>query len=300
MSLHAVEKIEDALQRAKDIVLPFDYKTWTRLAIITVFLGGFGFSNILFNMPFPSGEYGSTGSNAMTGMATSMPAASGIVAAGVLTAILAVVFGFMYLSSVFKFVMYRSLREKNVRIRRNIGKHFVDGLKYLLFQLLMLTVGVGLLLGWIGSFAVSPVIGILLTFLAIPVAIVLAVFSGIVHDFALQDIIEGEKGFIQAVKDSVYSVTDSWKQFGGYLLFRLVISMALGIMSFFLFLTVTMILIIPFLIVGLLAAALAPVLGIIVGAVGVLVWMIIMLYINVPFRVYMYSYFVELYDAFMD
>lgn len=300
MSLHAVEKIEDALQRTKDILLPFELKNWTRLAIITVFLGGFGFSNIFFNMPFPSGEYGSTGTNAMTGMATSMPAASGIVAAGALTAILAVVFGFMYLSAVFKFVMYRSLREKNVRIRKNIGRHFVDGLKYLLFQLLMFTVGIGLLLGLIGSFTLSTVVGVLLIFLAIPVAVLFAVFSGLVHDFALQDIIEEEKGFIQAVKDSVYSVTDSWRQFGGYLIFRMIISIAIGAMSFFLFLTVTMILVIPFLLIGILAATISQVLGIIVGMIGVLTWMIVMLYINVPFRVYMYSYFVELYDAFMN
>lgn len=298
MSLHAVEKIEDALQRAKDIVLPFDFKTWTRLAIITIFLGGFGFSNIFFNMPFPSGEYSSTGSNAMTGMATTMPASSTAIAAGVISAILVAVLGFMYLSSISKFVMFRSLREKNVRIRKNIGKHFVDGLKYLLFQLLTFTVGIGLLLGWIGSFTVSPVVGALLVFFVIPVGVLLAVFSGIVHDFALQEIIEEEKGFIEAVKDSFYTVTDSWKQFGGYLVFRLIISMAIGVMSFFLFLTVTMILIIPFLIIGLLAAAIAQILGVLVGVIGIIVWMIVMLYINVPFRVYMYSYFVELYDAF--
>lgn len=300
MSLHAVEKIEDAMERSKDILLPFEFKTWTRLAIITVFLGGFGFSNIFFNMPFPSGEYGSSGTNAMTGMATSIPTASGIAALGIVSAILAVVVGFMYLSAVFKFVMFNSLRNKEVRIRRNIARNYVNGFKYLLFQLLMFAIGIGLFIGWIGSFMVSPILGGLLVLPAIPIALLLAIFSGIVHDFALQDLIEEDKGFIPAVKDSLYSVTDSWKQFGGYLLFRLIISMAIGVMGFFLFLMVTMIVAIPFIAIGLLATVLADILGIVVGAMGVLVWFIVMLYVNVPFRVYMYSYFVELYDAFMD
>jgi hypothetical protein len=196
--------------------------------------------------------------------------------------------------------MYSSLRERNVRIRKNIGRHFVDGLKYLLFQFLMFTVGIGLLLGWVASFALSPLLGVFLIFALIPLALILAVFSGIVHDFALQDIIVEDKGFIQAVKDSLYSVTDSWSQFGGYLLFRLIVSMAIGIMSFFLFLMVTLIVAIPFLVIGLIGVSLAEILGIVVGAIGVLVWIVVMLYVNVPFRVYMYSYFVELYDAFMD
>ncbi len=297
MSLNAVEKIEDAMERSKDILLPFEFKTWSRLAIITVFLGGFGFSNIFFNIPFPSGEYSSSGTNAMTGI---MPSALGIAALGLVSAIILILVGFMYLSATFKFVMFSSLRDREVRIRRNIARNYVNGFKYFLFQLLMFAAGISLFIGWIGSFMVSPLLGLLLVLPAIPIAVLFAVFSGIVHDFALQEVIEEEKDFISAVKTALYSVTASWKQFGGYLLFRLIISMAIGVMSFFLLLVGTLVVAIPFVAAGLLAASINSLLGIIVGLVGVMVWIIVMLYLNAPFRVYMYSYFVEMYDVFME
>jgi hypothetical protein len=300
MSLNAVEKIEDAMERSKDILLPFDFKTWSRLAIITVFLGGFGFSNIFFNMPFPSGEYSSSGTNAMTGMVDPAPSTLGIAALGLVSAIILILVGFMYLSATFKFVMFSSLRDREVRIRRNIARNYVNGFKYFLFQLLMFAAGISLFIGWIGSFMVSPLLGLLLVLPAIPIAVLFAVFSGIVHDFALQEVIEEEKDFISAVKTALYSVTASWKQFGGYLLFRLIISMAIGVMSFFLLLVGTMVVAIPFVAASLLAASINSLLGIIVGLVGVMVWIIVMLYLNAPFRVYMYSYFVEMYDAFME
>jgi hypothetical protein len=301
MSFYAVEEIDDALERTKEILLPFELSNWTRLAIITLFLGGTGFANIFFQAPtsVPSGSYESTEIH-MTEIAGAMAPASTATIAAAAALIFGAITIFIYLSSVFNFVMFRSLRDREVSIRKNLGRHYFDGFKYLLFQLGVLVVALGGFLGWMASFMLSPVLGLLLIFLVVPIFVSLAVLTGVVHDFALQEMIETDKGFIQAVKDSIREVTADWREFGAYLIFRLVVSWAVGIMSFFVVIGATMALAVPFLILGFLAAMLTPILGWIVGGIGLLAWIIAMLYINVPFKTYLYSYFVELYDAFMQ
>ncbi|MFB6100794.1 MAG: hypothetical protein ABEK16_06000 [Candidatus Nanohalobium sp.] len=301
MSLQAVEEIDDAIQRTKDIVLPFDFMTWTRLAVISIFLGGIGFFNIFTNMPTGfqnTSQYG--GSGAMTGMATAAPAVSNAVLLAVAGIFALGFLVFMYLGSVFRFVMFRSLREKEVKVRKNIGRHYVDGFKYFLFQIGMFMLMAAVFIGWIASFAASPLLGGLMLLPAIPLFIILAVFGGIVHDFALQRAIEFDEGFIASIRKAASTVTGDWKQFGGYLLFRIIVSWAIAIMGFFVFITVSLVLAIPFIILGALMYALSPVVVWPVAIIGILVWTVALLYANVPFRVYLYSYFVELYDAFME
>jgi hypothetical protein len=306
MGLHAVDKIEDTLQRTKDILLPFDFMTWTRLAIISVFLGGVGTTDFITNIPTPPSNTGgesfsSTGpafSESMTGMASSMPTSTGVMI-GAAIMLFSILFIIMYLNSLFKFVLFHSLREKNVRIRKNIKRHYVNGFKYFLFNIAFVALALGVIGGWIALLVTAPAIGAIMTLPAIPVGILLAIFSGIVNDFALQEMIENDKGFIASVKNSLAQVSKDWGEFGGYLLFRLIISMAVAAASFFIAIMVTLVIGLPFLIIGLAALAASPIIAGLVAVTGFLIWMVAMLYLGVPFKVFMHSYFVELYNAFM-
>ena len=318
MSFQAVDAIEDAFQRTKDLLLPFDLSTWTRLAVISLFVGGMGGGFFNFPTSFPSDpghsedfgnsvqDYNSYGGveglesfspEALTGMATSTP--SSLAIGGLIAGIAGLVLIFMYLGSVFEFVMYRSIREKNPRIRKNFADHYIDGFKYMLFKIGLLILVAGGAIGWIAALFTMPIVGGLLTLLALPLLLILAIFGGVVHDFGLQKMIETDLGFIASVRESVEEVTSDWGEFGGYLLFRLIVSWAIGIMQFVLILMLAGVIGVPFLLVGLAAGSASTVAGLIVGGIGLLVGVILWLYVSVPFRTYMYSYFVELYQRFI-
>ncbi len=318
MSFQAVDAIEDAFQRTKDLLLPFDLSTWTRLAVISLFVGGMGGGFFNFPTSFPSDpghsedfgngvqDYNSYGGveglesfspEALTGMATSTP--SSLAIGGLIAGIAGLVLIFMYLGSVFEFVMYRSIREKNPRIRKNFADHYIDGFKYMLFKIGLLILVAGGAIGWIAALFTMPIVGGLLTLLALPLLLILAILGGVVHDFGLQKMIETDLGFIASVRESVEEVTSDWGEFGGYLLFRLIVSWAIGIMQFVLILMLAGVIGVPFLLVGLAAGSASTVAGLIVGGIGLLVGVILWLYVSVPFRTYMYSYFVELYQRFI-
>lgn len=318
MSFQAVDAIEDAFQRTKDLLLPFDLSTWTRLAVISLFVGGMGGGFFNFPTSFPSDpghsedfgngvqDYNSYGGveglesfspEALTGMATSTP--SSLAIGGLIAGIVGLVLIFMYLGSVFEFVMYRSIREKNPRIRKNFADHYIDGFKYMLFKIGLLILVAGGAIGWIAALFTMPIVGGLLTLLALPLLLILAILGGVVHDFGLQKMIETDLGFIASVRESVEEVTSDWGEFGGYLLFRLIVSWAIGIMQFVLILMLAGVIGVPFLLVGLAAGSASTVAGLIVGGIGLLVGVILWLYVSVPFRTYMYSYFVELYQRFI-
>lgn len=308
MSLYAIDKIEEALQRTKDIILPFDFMNWTRLAVITFFVGGLGGANLFTSFPTPpetgsGGGFSATGPTAstesLTGMASSAPSIGSTAILGIGLMFLLAAFIYLYVSSVFKFVFYQSLRDKNVRIRRNFSKHYRNGFKYFLFKLAFVGVFLSLVLGVIAGFMVSPLLGVLLIFPMIPVAILLSVFGGIVNDFALQEMLVEEKGLLASIKSSLSTLKQDWREFGGYILFRLIVTWAVAIISTMLMAILAVILAIPVLILVLVGAAASNVVAGGIVAVGVLLGLVLILYLNVPFRTYVYSYFVELYDAFM-
>jgi hypothetical protein len=308
MGLHAVDVVEDAVERSKEILFPFDLGTWSRLALIVLFVGGAGFGSMFTNIPAPdagsdfSNDLGDSGMNmeeSITGMTTVGSSVGMATIAGVVALLLLIGLVFMYLSSVFKFVIFRSIREKDVSIRENFAKHYIDGFKYFMFNLGTAAFALAVVAAIVFGFMSNLVLGIFAILIAVPVFVLLAVFTGIVHDFALQEIIVEEAGFIESVKTSLSQVTDDWKQFGGYLVIRLVVSWAVSLLSFLVFGAISLAALI---VLGLLSFALfmlfAPI-GMIAALISFIVWFVAILFGRIPFQTYLYSYFVELYDAFI-
>lgn len=280
--------------------MPFNFWTWTRLAIIVLFLGAGGFFNV-FQVPMDSSHsteptWGSQ--EAMTGMATASPSL-GVFAAAIAVAVLAGVFLLiLFLNSVFRFVMFASMRDEEVRIRRNFSNHFFDGVKYMVFEILYLSILAGIVIGWFASIAMQPAIGLMLTIPALPALIVLGILGGVIHDFGLQKVIEADRGFFKSLIEGLKDATYSWKQFAGYILIKWALSAAISIITMVLVLMITFILLIPFAIIGIAAAAVSEILVLLLAIPGFLIWLIGVLYIMVPFRTFMFCYLVELYDAF--
>ncbi|QGA80174.1 DUF7544 domain-containing protein [Candidatus Nanohalobium constans] len=307
MGFHSVEAIEDAVERTKDIVLPFDLLTWTKLAVIILFLGGAGFSTFFFNFPFTTFtgfEESSTSIQSPTGFESAFQAQTGspelvmpalgigmfVISVAAIGLIIA-----MYPNSLAEFVMFGSVESRDVQLRDNISSYFVDAVKYSLFKAVYGLLVVGLLIAWLGSFAVQPIIGLLLTAVFIPLMILVMVFGVLVHDFVLLKIIRGQKGFIEAVQSVFRTVRVEWREVGVYIVVRVVISWAVGLMSLTVIGSVSLLFILVFGVLMLVLGLFSPILAAVPALLGLILWVITLLYLVVPFRTYMFSFFVEVY-----
>lgn len=255
MSSFVTEKLEEALEETKDLLLPFDLGTWLRLIVIMLFVGGGGFN---FPTSFPTGsggDYSGTGdysqsysqevptSNTgdlisaqfsdlghMTGLAAGSSSA-GSMAMVVVLVLFALGFGlfWMYLSSVFEFIFYQSLLDKDVSIRGNFRKHYGNGLRYFGFRLGFMLIILGMIGGIIAAIFLSPILGILGILPAIIFFIGMAIFAALVHDFVLIKMIESGEGLIASWKEIWPDIRENAADVLLYFIIKMVVALALGI-----------------------------------------------------------------------
>lgn len=318
MSWYAIEVIDDAVEDTKELLLPFDLGTWLRLALIVIFTGGgVGFVN-------PSGlispdlsgvddiNSSSTASqvpdnstistneiqqNAVTGMATAQPRISNAVLAIIGLSLIGIITLIFYVSSVFEFIYYQSLMDKDVSIRKNFRKHWLNGLQYFAFEFVYLLAIAGLLAALVGGFVLNPVVGIFGLIIGIPALLVLAVFAGLVHDFVLLQMITAEEGLISGWRSIWPDLREQWREVLVYLIVKLGIGIAIGIAVT----TLALALLIPFILVfGVFAALLssvAEVLILIPLITGLLIFGILMLGVTVVTRTFVYFFVIEVYHS---
>jgi hypothetical protein len=319
MSWYALEEIEEALSETKSLLLPFDLAMWSKLALI-VFLTGSG-----FNMPntggvpsqntggqsdFNFGEFDSTQvpessevlspvaqspqmENLVTGMASG--AASGMLVAAVLAVLLVIGLPLMFLSSVFEFIFYQSLIDRDVKIRKNFSDHLGNGARYFGFKLAYL-LALFLLLGLVAAtVVVSDMLLVLGILLALPLIFVLGIFSGLTHDFVLLRMMESDEKLIEAWKSFWPTLKSEWKEVAVFLLVKFFLGLVVGIAAGIIVIIATVLLLIPFGIFAFLIAMIAEVLVLLPVVIGLLTWFVVMLYVAVPFRVYIYYFVILVY-----
>jgi hypothetical protein len=307
MSWYALENLDEALEKTKDLMLPFDLMTWTKIAIIALLAGGVSLPN-LPSVPANPGQgddvytpdpdfEGSTPDVAsqlgnlggMTGLAT----AGTIDALTVGILILALVFigFFMYITSVFQFIYYQTILDGKPRIIKNFGKHAYRGLRYFGFKIgFLLLVLLSLAIPF-GAFAVNTALGFLVLILVwLPILLVVSLFMGLVHDLALLRMMEAEEGLIQAWRSVWPDIKAEWRQVLVYMVVKFFVGIGIGIATFMIFIGVLIFLLIPFGIAGFLASMANSVLLAIVFLVGALTFSVIMLYARAPFSTYLYTY----------
>lgn len=315
MPWYAIEALDDAIEETRELLLPFDLGTWLRLALIVIFTGGgVGFVNPASFFPSSgfddssSYDYGSSYSseptitgpntlpdNAITGVATDSPSLSNATIVLILFLIGGIFTLLFYISSVFEFIYYQSLLDKDVRIRKNFRKHWLNGLQYFVFKIAYLLVVGSLFFGLILGFIVNPLFGAFSLLIAIPLFILLAVFAGLIHDFVLLQMIESEEGLISGWQSIWPDLKAEWREVIVYLLVRFGLGIAIGIAV-----TIAAIaLLIPFIIVfGLLGAIfgfIAEMLALIPLLTGIILFGIVLLGVNLTAQTFIYFFIVEVY-----
>lgn len=310
MGFAAVECIDEALEDTKGLLFPFDLKTWAKLAVIAMFAGGSGG----FNFPnVPSGGSDidpGTGSsdvsgfqselgqefNLATGAFTSSASPGSIALIGVVALFLGLGLALMYISSVFEFIYYKSLLDREVNITGNFKYNKKNGFKLFSFRLLwtlsLLTiVGIGIAL-----VVFQPLTAIPLILLTIPLMLIGVLVSTFVNTFVILSMLESGNGFIDSAKSVYKDLRSQLGEFLVYFLLKAVLGMAVGLVVFLGALTIFVVLAIPFAIIGVLVYMVSELLVIPVIVIGLLAWLcIIMIALTAPTSTFMYYYSIEVY-----
>ena len=273
ISRSATDAVSPAIELTKQrLFKPFRWGFWWRMALVALMTGELGSGN--FNVPnlsdlrndHPRKDellYHAPWSNLD-------PATLKIVIAGIILALIAgtvLVFVLLYITSVFRFILFDSVLLGDCKIgdlwtrRQRAGRKFFKFNVILLFVTLSLMVilfGSPVLFAWAAGFFEHPSdhlkvlipAGILLVLLFIAFAIASAVVSVFARDFlvpvlALEDISLGDA--VQKVKSMV---TGDKSGYAVYVVMRIILALAVAILFGILNLIVFFILLVPVIVVG--------------------------------------------------
>ena len=313
----AFDNIEEALQDSKEILLPFNFKTWSMFAIIVLLSG---YTAISFP-GLPGGSFGTTpeGSNGMdsvaetsfsnnfamqsglnpgdfTGMFQQSSAdASLLLLAG--AGIIGLITALMFISSVFHFVMYRSVKDQSPEL--GFAKEYIsEGFQFFLYRIgtfFALLLGLGILAL---PLAVSLWTGLAVVPLALLLFVGFAVLDWIVIHLVLPDMIYSDTGIIQAFRSSVEVVQNQFREVALFWLTKWVIGIVLGIGISMVLVSGLLLLALPFVVIGglMYLAGLTGLWIVPVAIVYALIAFVAVLYAAVPVRVFVFSYILNMYE----
>jgi hypothetical protein len=236
MGYAALDAIDDAIDATKGFLLPFDRGTWLRLAVIMFFVtgGGAGLNNA-GNAPQFAGE-GDFGAAPGAGPGSAMPdLALGAVAIAAIAAVALVFLTLVFVSPIMEFVFVESLFEREVHVRRYFSRNVGNGLRLLVFQILV-TLAVALVVGGLVALGLllaggleSPTAAIGLVVLAVPLLVILAMVAGIVNGFTTVFVVPIMLAEERGVLSAWGRLWGSIKRNVGEYLVYLVVSVLLGI-----------------------------------------------------------------------
>ena len=304
MSWHALEEIEEAAKRTRELLLPFDWKLWAKIAVMAFFVGGASFPGLVPGTggagPEPGqshgmGFHGDIGQS--IGIQSVSDAGFGALALLFVVAVAGLVLVFGVLKAVFEFVYYQSLIDDNVRIRKNFVEHFTKGLRLFLFEIVSVIIFMILFVALIAPIAVSPLFFVATFLLGIPLVIVAVIFFQFTTDFIPLYMIENDQGVIASWRQLYNAIIDEWRQLGLYL----VVKIALGLMAQIAIgtaaLLLGLLLIIPVGVPVFILYLVFPPLAIVAGLIGFVAWILGILYfLNGPATTFFRYYSLLVYN----
>lgn len=310
MTWYAPQKIEEALNETKDFLTPFNIGLWTSLAVLVLLMGG-GLGS--FNPPTggtsPSSS-GTTLSDAdiastapsftadmhqgldLGNMATGAFSSSAGVDAALIAVVAVIAIVFTVLAMLAKFSYFQAVMEKKTGIRRLFSENLNNSLQFIGLSFLILIIAALPLVPAVAIGSSSQVLAAVFIAALVIYWIVLALALTFVNDFGIPLMIKHDINVIEAARRSLGLAMAEKGQAAIYFITKVAIGIALGILGLVASLVVILALLIPFGILGLLAYFVAPVAGLAVAAIGLLVFFIINLYVRVPIETYKHYFYV--------
>lgn len=296
MSWYAIDALEDAYEASKEFLFPFNKWTWLKLAFIAFFVGGGSNPTSFSNFGDPTTDTGASAPDVSIAF---------VLAVVALLLFLGLLFGF--LAAVMEFVLYDSIRNREVKILRYFTRHLWNGVQLFLFRIAVTLVFLlPVILLAIGLVAAFWPVGLVALFILIPVflllVLLLVLVLGFTNDFVVPIMMAQDRGVISAWKAYWPNLKEDWKQYGMYALLKFAVSIAVGIIALIAVVAGAIILLLPFAVLALAVIALSggfdpaawgtPTLAIllILGVIYFLLFLVYSLLVQVPVITYFRYY----------
>lgn len=326
MSWNAVDALSDARAATQSLLLPFDLRTWAKLALVVFFVGTGTNASLTTNGSGSSGaNVGPTfdldlGSFSPGEVVPAFDAASAVsLVVGLLAVLVALFLLHSFLAAVFEFVFVDNVTSPRVRVRAPFRAHLGDGTRLFAFKLVLgvavlslVAVPVAaLLLGVVplGPGALLAVVPLVL--LGVLAAFVVALVLGLTRDFVVPAMLVEDCGVLAGWRRVLPTMRAEWKEFALYVVVRIALNVLSGAILAVALGLVALVVAVPFVLAGAVVwAALSPFAApgltpgtILVGALAVLYvacLAVVGLFVTVPVAAYFryYSlYFLARVDA---
>jgi hypothetical protein len=302
-SWYAVEKIDEAIEDTKDFLLPFELGTWTRMAVIVILTGGF-ISGLPTSGPsdVDSGDFKNTTFEEDLDAITEENSEIDIrdnVALAVIGLIGGTLLLFSYISSVFQFIFFRSVDMRKAEIRKGFKTHWFDGLKYTIYQGVMMVAWVTTLLIPLATIATESILAVLTAVIfTTPIWIALYLVSFSVGNYTVPQMSTGGSGFIKSTLDGLQSFRREWKQAGIFLFVKIALGIAVAAISGIVNLAALIMIGMPVAIISFLVYAVNPVIAVFPVLIGVICLALVSIGVSIPLRTYMVQWVLSTYRGF--
>lgn len=267
MALSALQHVGDAVDVTREFLFPFELRRWLKLALVAFFVGGSGGS--VPTSGFDTGGFetgGPPGQDPGQAPDLSLPTLTDemlLVLAVVVGALLLLAVAFAVVGAVMEFVFVESLVIGEVTVRRYWGRRWGQGLRLFAFRL---AIGLPLLvvvLGWLAVLLVPLLTGesflpMTVFLLGIPVVFLLFVLHAVVSTFTTVFVVpimlRRDGGVLDGWGVLWSSVKSDWKQYAAFAALWLVLTIATGLVASIAVGIGAVVLLVPFAIVGVVAA----------------------------------------------
>ncbi|WP_255198637.1 DUF7544 domain-containing protein [Halorarius litoreus] len=236
MALSATQRLDDAFDATKALLLPFDASTWVRLAVMVFFIGGLGGG--LSGGSNVGGGGGTGGVDAggvpspdrlLDGFQPLFGPGIGLLVVALVVVGLLVGLLFLYVGSVMEFVFVEALVTREAVVRERFSARRwqgtrLFGFRIVLFLLVAALVGAAAALGLALQ---GPGIRVLAVLFAIPVLLVVglvaAVINGFTTVFVVPIMLEERCGVLAGWRQLRPAIRAQLDEFGVYLLLSVIL-----------------------------------------------------------------------------
>lgn len=230
MSWHAIEAVDDALTATRRFLLPFDFGTWFRLAVIAFFLGGAGTPTNVANYNVGSGDV-------PTNMPDVVPSPDQLLGLVILVAVVAAILGlaFAIIGAIMQFVLVDSVVAREVHLRQYFSDRVGSGLRLFGFQIVIGLVVAAIIAAFVVPLVLSGGQGpaVWLIVLAIPVFLILALVAGLTMllttDFVVPVMVGRDVGVLDGWRAFWPTLRSNLAQVALYVVVRWVLAIGLAI-----------------------------------------------------------------------
>ncbi|AFZ74441.1 DUF7544 domain-containing protein [Natronobacterium gregoryi] len=316
--MDAVDDLGDAIDVTRDLLWPVQFGLWIKLAIVVLFVAGVGLGGgvptadvgpLLEDPEFdvdpvddpavddPALEEPPESVGDLIG---ELPEEALVVAAVVLVALLLLWLLFAVIGAIMEFVFVESLRSKEVRILRFGRENLGRGLQLFLFRFVVGLVAVGIgaaLFATVGLGIVGDLSPGIAAFLLVVAGVALyapyAIVMRFTSEFVAPVMLLEERGIFSGWKRFWGTLTSNLGEYAVYLVLVWILQIVVSIAITFLLAILGLVVAIPFVILLVLLVVLGEVgvlLAIPVVALGVLAFLLLGAFVQMPFRSYFQYY----------